>query len=200
MVSCLNKNRLNLTALSCRSWAAIKWCAVLANNQYACIYIYIYIHIYCWGEGCYTRNEVCFWLSFRLYLLVGYKDRLVGRNYVFMHCMHYCFYRAFWYFFYDILDDEEIGCLGILKCHGMLANFIEMCVPKVQINNKHCVRKWLGATQATSHYLNQCWPSSQTHICGIGEDELTLITFYSVLCLSLWYTKSCICKLSNSND
>ena len=27
-------------------------------------------------------------------------------------------------------------------------------------------RWWLGADQATSHYLNQCWPSSLTHICS----------------------------------
>ena len=24
---------------------------------------------------------------------------------------------------------------------------------------------WLGTEQATSHYLNQCWPCSPTHIC-----------------------------------
>ena len=27
-------------------------------------------------------------------------------------------------------------------------------------------RLWLGTEQATSHYLNQCWPSSLTHIFG----------------------------------
>ena len=27
-------------------------------------------------------------------------------------------------------------------------------------------RKWLGDNQAVSHYLNQCWPSSLTHICA----------------------------------
>ena len=25
---------------------------------------------------------------------------------------------------------------------------------------------WLGAEEATSHHLSQCWPSSLTHICG----------------------------------
>ena len=29
---------------------------------------------------------------------------------------------------------------------------------------RHWFRWWLGADQATSHYLNQCWPSSLTHI------------------------------------
>ena len=31
---------------------------------------------------------------------------------------------------------------------------------------QHWFRKWLGADQATSHYLNQCWPISLMHICG----------------------------------
>ena len=34
------------------------------------------------------------------------------------------------------------------------------------ITFQHWFRKWLGTDQATSHYLNQCWPSSLTHICG----------------------------------
>ena len=38
---------------------------------------------------------------------------------------------------------------------------------RVQLTlNQHGFRKWLGAEQATSHYLNQCWPSSLAHICG----------------------------------
>ena len=31
---------------------------------------------------------------------------------------------------------------------------------------KHWFRWWLGAEQATSHYLNQCLPSSLMHICS----------------------------------
>ena len=30
----------------------------------------------------------------------------------------------------------------------------------------HWFKYWLGAEWATSHYLNQCWPDSLTHICG----------------------------------
>ena len=30
---------------------------------------------------------------------------------------------------------------------------------------KHWFSWWLGADQATSHYLNQCYHSSSTHIC-----------------------------------
>ena len=32
--------------------------------------------------------------------------------------------------------------------------------------SQHWSRQWLGAEQATSEYLNQCWPSSLSHICG----------------------------------
>ena len=48
-------------------------------------------------------------------------------------------------------------------------------VPKVPIDNKSAwFRKWLGAELTTSHYLNQCWPSSLTNICGFRGNELTL--------------------------
>ena len=32
--------------------------------------------------------------------------------------------------------------------------------------SQHWFRHWLGAEQATSHYLNGWWPCSLTHICG----------------------------------
>ena len=39
--------------------------------------------------------------------------------------------------------------------------------PRVQLTmSQHWFRKWLGAEQAASHYLNQCLGSSLTHICG----------------------------------
>ena len=34
--------------------------------------------------------------------------------------------------------------------------------------SQHWFRKWLGAEQAASHYLNQRWPSLLTHICVTG--------------------------------
>ena len=40
--------------------------------------------------------------------------------------------------------------------------------PKVQLTIfQHRFRWWLGADQVTGHCLNQCWPISLTHICGI---------------------------------
>ena len=39
---------------------------------------------------------------------------------------------------------------------------------------QHWFRQWLGAKEAKSHYLNQCWPSSLMHIsAALGVDELT---------------------------
>ena len=39
-------------------------------------------------------------------------------------------------------------------------------VPKGPIDNKSIlVQVMAGTEQATSHYLNQCWPYSLTHIC-----------------------------------
>ena len=32
--------------------------------------------------------------------------------------------------------------------------------------NQHCFSYWLVACSVPSHYLNQCCPSSMTHICG----------------------------------
>ena len=44
--------------------------------------------------------------------------------------------------------------------------------------NQHWFRWWLGAEQVTSHFLNQCWRDSLTHICGTrgrwGINNLTL--------------------------
>ena len=41
--------------------------------------------------------------------------------------------------------------------------------PNVQLTiSQHWFRWWLGAEQATSHYVNQWRPSSRTHICGTG--------------------------------
>ena len=39
--------------------------------------------------------------------------------------------------------------------------------PGVQLTkNQHWFIYWLGAKQAKSHYLNQWWPTSLTHICS----------------------------------
>ena len=42
-------------------------------------------------------------------------------------------------------------------------------------NKQALVEVMFGAEQATSHYLNQCWSSSLTPICGTRGDELNPI-------------------------
>ena len=38
--------------------------------------------------------------------------------------------------------------------------------PRIQLTiSQHWFRQWLGAEQATSHYLKQWWPNSMMHIC-----------------------------------
>ena len=52
---------------------------------------------------------------------------------------------------------------------------------KVQLTiSQHWFRNWLGAKQATSHYLNQCWPSSLMHICG------TRGSWFNSSCWLIW--------------
>ena len=51
---------------------------------------------------------------------------------------------------------------------------------RVQLTiSEHWLRWWLGAEQAPSHYLNQCWHSSLTLISGTSE-RWVLITKTSV--------------------
>ena len=54
-----------------------------------------------------------------------------------------------------------------MKCFVFLFKFHWSLLLWVQSTiSQHWFKQWLGADQATSHYLNQCWPSSQAHICG----------------------------------
>ena len=54
-----------------------------------------------------------------------------------------------------------------MKSCVLWLNFRRSLFPRVQLMIfQHWFRKWLGAEKATSHYLNQCWPDSLTHICG----------------------------------
>ena len=62
--------------------------------------------------------------------------------------------------------------------------------PRVQLTIfQHWFRYWLGTEQATSHYLNQCWPNSTTHIsvtrsqCLNTNMILVKVTIGLLLCL-----------------
>ena len=63
---------------------------------------------------------------------------------------------------------------------------------------QHWFRWWLGAKWATSHYLNQCWANSLTHICALGGDELILKLHYPALS-SQWRVLFTIATPSHQN-
>ena len=64
---------------------------------------------------------------------------------------------------------------------------------RVQLTiSQHWFRKWLGADQATSHYLKQCWPSSPTHIFGTKGRWVNFPSFPNFSSFhSTHYTGSC---------
>ena len=66
-----------------------------------------------------------------------------------------------------VLADDIFKCIFWTKMVIFRLKFYWNLFPEVQLTiNQHWFRWWLGTEQATSHYLNQCWPSSLTHICG----------------------------------
>ena len=78
---------------------------------------------------------------------------------------------------------------GILKCIFMTESFVfSFKFPcnlflRVQLTiRQNWFGWWLGAGQVTSHYLNQCGPSSLTRICGTVEGSFKLHKQY----LSCW--------------
>ena len=58
------------------------------------------------------------------------------------------------------------------------------------IIRQHWFRQWLSTEQATSHYLNQCWTSSLTHLCGTRGKWVKLLhgivgRFHAMICNNL---------------
>ena len=61
-----------------------------------------------------------------------------------------------------------LNAFSWMKSFVFWLEFHWILFPRVQLTtNQHWFRQWLGAEQATSHYLNQCWRDSLTDICGI---------------------------------
>ena len=61
--------------------------------------------------------------------------------------------------FWDPFSWKKMFVFG-LKYHWSL--FLRIRLTTTQ----HWFWKWLGAEEATSHYLTQCWPNSLMHICS----------------------------------
>ena len=54
----------------------------------------------------------------------------------------------------------------LFKFHWNLFPWVQLTI------SQHWFSKWLGAEQATSHLLNQWWPSLMTNIFVLGGDEI----------------------------
>ena len=74
---------------------------------------------------------------------------------------------------FNILRPRKNGCRfpdDIFKCIFLNENVWiaeDFNVPKIRINNIPVLAQIMaGADQATSHYLNQCWTDSLTHLCA----------------------------------
>ena len=69
-----------------------------------------------------------------------------------------------------ILADDIFKCIFMNKNYRIPNKIALKFFPWVQLTmNQHWFRQWLGAEHATSHYLNQCWPSLLTYMQHSGE-------------------------------
>ena len=72
-----------------------------------------------------------------------------------------------------ILADDNFKCIFLMKMIEFRLEFQWNLFPEVQMTiSQHWFRQWLGAEQATSHYLNQCWHTVHRRIYVVqGGDE-----------------------------
>ena len=82
---------------------------------------------------------------------------------------HHWSFAGLQWFFYTSMDRWQLS-KWTTKCHSTLSvktirltRFSLKFVPRDPIDN---IQHWFRWYSAPSHYLNQCWPSSLTHICG----------------------------------
>ena len=69
--------------------------------------------------------------------------------------------------------DDIFKCISVNEMFRVLMQFHWRLFLRIQLAIiQHWFRKWLLACSATSHYLNHCWPSSLTHVCGTRGYEL----------------------------
>ena len=69
------------------------------------------------------------------------------------------------------------NCAFCIKVLGMLFQWVRLTKSKLWF------RKWLGAEQATSHYLNQCWSCALTHIC-VNRRPLAYALELHIICFN----------------
>ena len=77
-----------------------------------------------------------------------------------------------------ILQTTFSNAISWMKIFEFRLKFHWSLFLKVQLTIfQHWFRQWLGAEQATSHYLNQWWPSSTTHICVTQPQWVNILRF-----------------------
>ena len=85
-----------------------------------------------------------------------------------------------------ILQTTFSNAISWMKMFEFRLKFHWSLFLKVQLTIfQHWFRLWLDAEQATSHYLNQWWPSSTTHICVTRPqwvNSLWSITYVRLSC------------------
>ena len=80
-----------------------------------------------------------------------------------------------------ILQTTFSNTFSWMKMYELQLRFHWILFPRVQLTIfQHWFRWWLGADQATSHYLNQWQPSLLMHICIFGSQWVKS-------CLLRWY-------------
>ena len=63
---------------------------------------------------------------------------------------------------------DSFKCIFLIKKYESCFKFHWELFPMVQLMIlQHWFREWLGADQATSHHVNQWWPSLLMHVCVI---------------------------------
>ena len=148
-----------------------------------------------WFQNCRWRYVLCVFLFYSLLLLLWFfslKNIFCFETYIFSVKTHLC---AFCFVCYDeCCKHDTVECHYIAVQYDMpfiLWGFwrISLFVPEDLIKNKssqHWFREWFDTEQATSHYLNQCWPSSLTLIYPNQQHGLQFHSFYSGCFLTHW--------------
>ena len=87
-------------------------------------------------------------------------------------------YAHIW-FYIDVGPLTEFQLPGPAQCRDIIENTnIFLCYLR-QFSTLKLWYLWLTAKQSTSHYLNQCWPSLPTHICGSRRDGLDMDAIFN---------------------
>ena len=86
------------------------------------------------------------------------------------------------------LADDILICIFLNATNWISINISLKCVPTVRIHNiPALVRLWLGADQATSHYLNQWWLVCWRIYATLGLNE-SRIKYKTVVRQHIWLT------------